>query len=169
LSNATQNGHNSDDDDLETPPSGEDNACEHESSVYPRRTFTEYKVKTRAIKLDPEDRATLDEFEPERPRFRGDCLEGGINAERPCPWATCAHHLSHQVVNIKRENVSALLTEDFLEDGAPSCALDVADLHDATLADVGRLLGVSREMVRQIENKGMRKVRLPMFRLYRDR
>lgn len=64
------------------------------------------------------------------PRVRGDCLPGGSNEVRPCPWNTCRYHVEHPEV---------------------SCALDVADRGGATLEEVGEYIGVTRERIRQIE------------------
>lgn len=67
------------------------------------------------------------------PKTRGDCREG----PRPCPW-TCRYRLWNE---------------------AESCALDVADKGPATLQEVGDLLGLSRERIRQIERKALVKIR----------
>jgi hypothetical protein len=62
---------------------------------------------------------------------RGDC-EGG---PRPCPHQTCRYHL---------------------EVGLPeSCCLDVADRGSQTLEQVGEILGITRERVRQIEERAL--------------
>lgn len=66
----------------------------------------------------------------ERPRTRAAC----VNGPRPCPWVSCRHHLEH---------------ED------ESCSLDVADQGEHTLAEVGELLGLTRERIRQIELKAL--------------
>lgn len=73
------------------------------------------------------------------PEVRGDCLPGGINEVRPCRWITCRYHLSHSE--------------------KASCALDVADEGGLTLEEVGELMGVTRERIRQIEEIALRKVR----------
>lgn len=65
------------------------------------------------------------------PVTRGECAA----VARPCPWVTCQHHLA----------------------GAESCALDVADRGGATLEEVAEALGTTRERVRQIEEKAIRK------------
>lgn len=78
------------------------------------------------------------------PRTRGDCLPGGRNAARPCPWLTC------------RANLAA-------EGGTTeSCALDVVDEYPGGLTHdaVGKLLGgLTRERVRQLEAAALAKVR----------
>lgn len=45
-------------------------------------------------------------------------------------------------------------------DPAPSCSLDLADAGHHTLEEVGDLFNLSRERIRQIERKALRKVRL---------
>ncbi len=39
-----------------------------------------------------------------------------------------------------------------------SCVLDLADRRDATLEEIGLVMGVTRERVRQIEVKALRRV-----------
>ena len=75
-----------------------------------------------------------------KPRTRGDCLAG----PRPCPWTGCRYHLA--------SDVRGPLSE--------SCALDVAGRGGATLEEVGNLLGVSRERIRQIEGTALEKLRV---------
>jgi hypothetical protein len=75
---------------------------------------------------------------PTTPLQRGDCVDG----PRPCPHLRCTQHLG--------------LPGDRL---GWSCALDVADAGPTSLADVGALLGVVRERVRQNEVEAMRKLR----------
>lgn len=79
------------------------------------------------------------------PRIRADCLEGGINSKRPCPYIGCKWHLDHP---------------------NESCVLDVADGGGVTLEEVGEYLGLTRERIRQIQVGALRKIKhlkvLPM-------
>jgi len=79
----------------------------------------------------------------DRPRTRGDCQD----QPRPCPWVSCQHHLAIDVTDI-----GTLMVIKNWDDGRPTCSIDVAEQTGGmTLDDVGRIIGVSRERVRQIE------------------
>ena len=67
-------------------------------------------------------------------------MEGGSNEARPCPYGACRYHLD--------ENPT----------GA-SCALDVACEGPHHLEEVGAILMVTRERVRQIEAKALWKLK----------
>ena len=102
---------------------------------------------------------------PSRPRTRGDCVDG----PRPCGFASCSHHAIHGV--LLGEAGSALADDELaerIESLAQSCTLDVADRGDATLEDVGDLFGVTRERIRQIEAKALKRVRWPARDLRSD-
>jgi len=72
-----------------------------------------------------------------KPRTRQDCLTNGLNSVRPCQHSWCPHHLVSEKA---------------------SCVLDVAALGGLTLEEVGDVLGVTRERVRQIEHIALRKL-----------
>lgn len=95
-----------------------------------------------------------------RPETRADCLEGGFNSERPCPYVGCKHHLFLSVGS--SGNITLNFPDAELEELPQTCALDVADSAPTqrshceghrTLAEVGELLGVTREAVRNIQSK----------------
>ncbi len=114
-----------------------------------------------------------------RPKTRGECPES-----RPCPWVSCRYHLlidarEDSLVRIGDRSLTSRTlnrtsdrdrvrewTQDALrelETVSETCALDVADEGATKLADLGEILGITREGIRQIEEKALRKMK---FRLY---
>lgn len=101
--------------------------------------------------------------ESERPTTRGDCLPGGRNCARPCPWVSCNHHL---YLDVDESTGSLKVNFPDLEpwELADTCALDVADRAadehvTATLARVGVAMNLTRERVRQIVERSLAQVR----------
>ena len=92
----------------------------------------------------------------ERPKTRGECVGG----ERPCPWVGCRHHLFLDVTN-GGTSITYPFPDSEPDELAHSCSLDVADDGGITLDDVGTILNVTRERIRQIEAKALRKLRHP--------
>ncbi len=104
----------------------------------------------------PDDVRTLAEHEPDRPRTRRDCLDGGVNSARPCPWVRCRSHLAIDVHPQSGSIKPNHPLDDF--DAMPAtCALDVVAAHPdgVTLETVAGLLNVTRERVRQIEERAL--------------
>lgn len=92
-----------------------------------------------------------------RPVTRGDCLKGGCNARRPCPWVSCRHHLALDVLS--GGGLRYWPGETEVWEMAETCSLDVADRGGATLMEVGALMGVTRERIRQVQETGLEKMR----------
>lgn len=107
---------------------------------------------TAARKLREENAAIeADGLEFDRPKTRGECQ----GQARPCPWVSCPHHLFLEASNRSvRLNFPDLDVWDLNE----SCALDVADRGGAVRDDVAPIANLTRERVRQIEKKALRKV-----------
>lgn len=114
----------------------------------------------------------------ERPTTRGDCAE----AQRPCPWVSCRYHLLLDVGPCGSLRVSPQATGsrkrtlqpwegaeaverfedqavDHLDSIGETCALDVADGGGASLEEIGDLLGVSKERVRQVQEGALGRLR----------
>ena len=91
-----------------------------------------------------------DDEDPPRPKRRLDCL----NAERPCPYVSCKHHL-YLDVSPRTGAIKFNFPDLEVHEMAQSCALDVADEGGATLERVGEIMNLTRERIRQIEHKGM--------------
>ncbi len=83
------------------------------------------------------------------PRTRGECENG----PRPCPWVCCRHHLGSEPRSGGRLHVRALPPDH------DTCALDVAARGPHTLESIAKLLGLTRERVRQIEARGLVQLR----------
>lgn len=98
-----------------------------------------------------QDRA---ELAAARPRTRGDCKD----AQRPCPWVGCKHHL-YLEVNPETGSIKFNFPELEPMDLAESCALDRAELGSITLEEVGLITNLTRERVRQLEVRGLLKLR----------
>ena len=93
-----------------------------------------------------------------RPQTRADC----VNGPRPCPFVACRFSLYLDVKdngNIRLNFPDLAREMDGLDRMPESCVLDVADRGGATLEFVGDTMGVTREMVRQMEIKIYRKLR----------
>ncbi len=90
----------------------------------------------------------------ERPATRGDCE----NMPRPCPFVSCAHHL---YLDINPGTGSIKLNFPHLEpwEMGETCSLDVADRGGITLEEVGAILNLTRERIRQVEVSGLRKIK----------
>lgn len=102
-------------------------------------------------------RMMFPETEYERPVTRGDCQYGAFT-ERPCAFVGCKHHLYLDVNpngNIK-VNFPDLEVWDLRE----TCALDIADRGGITLEEVGEITNLTRERVRQLETRGLAKLKL---------
>ena len=91
----------------------------------------------------------------ERPRSRADCMEG----PRPCPWVSCKHHL---FLDVNPETGSIKLNFPDMEvwDMKETCSLDVADRGGITLEEVGEILNLTRERIRQVEVRGLLKLKM---------
>lgn len=99
----------------------------------------------------------------ERPVTRGDCLTGGVNGERPCPWLSCKEHLGLEVTDIG----TIRLHKDW-DDGRPTCALDEAAREGISLDEIGKVLNITRERVRQIEERALIRVRRVASKMHED-
>jgi len=88
-----------------------------------------------------------------KPRTRADCA----NAPRPCPYVSCKHHL---YIDVSARTGAIKLNFPDLEvwEMTESCALDVADRGGATLEDVGAIMNLTRERIRQLEVKALAKL-----------
>jgi hypothetical protein len=85
-----------------------------------------------------------------RPRSRGECAE----MERPCPFVSCKYHLYIDVHPV-RGSIKVNFPDVEVWDMTDSCALDIADRGGITLEEVGEIMNLTRERVRQLETQGL--------------
>jgi hypothetical protein len=73
-----------------------------------------------------------------------------LEGPRPCPHVSCRHHL---YLDVSPRTGAIKLNVPDLEvwDLPTSCALDVAENGATTLEDVGGILNLTRERIRQLE------------------
>ena len=117
-------------------------------TVSARRTS---KRALHVLRMEHNDE-TIAEYE--RPATRGDCLPGGCNGARPCPWVSCRAHLA-----LNADEATGSIKVNFpdvpVEEMPHTCALDIADEGGRTLEEVGTLMNLTRERVRQLEARGL--------------
>jgi hypothetical protein len=155
-----------DDDDAEdedgdvekTPADGE--VPELSRKIRRRRRRTRPRSKTIAMK-----RLTREELrvgalmyppvDIPRPTTREQCKED----VRPCPWVACKHHL---YLDINPETGSIKINFPDLEpwELKHTCALDVAERGGITLEEVGEIMNLTRERIRQVEVRGLLKLKM---------
>lgn len=78
---------------------------------------------------------------------------------RPCLFVSCRHHL-YLDVNTKTGSVKYNFPDKEIWELEETCALDVAERGGATLDEVGRIMNLTRERIRQIELAGIEKLKL---------
>lgn len=88
-----------------------------------------------------------------KPVTREECTQ----SVRPCPFVSCKHHL---YLDVSPRTGAIKLNFPDLEvwEVAETCALDVADRGGATLEDVGTIMNLTRERVRQVEATSLAKL-----------
>lgn len=114
------------------------------------RTISVKRMTKRELEIG---RLLFPETDYWKPRTRAECAEG----PRPCPFVSCKHHL---FIDVSPRTGAIKLNFPDLEvwDLGESCALDVADKHGTTLEDVGAIMNLTRERIRQVEVKALAKL-----------
>jgi len=95
-----------------------------------------------------------EELEGYRPASRAECVDG----PRPCPWVSCKYHL-YLDVNPRTGSIKLNFPDIEPWEMIHSCVLDIADRGPVTLEDVGRIMNLTRERIRQLEASASTKIR----------
>ncbi len=104
--------------------------------------------------VDPEIQLIIAEVEATRPRSRAECA----GAARPCMFVSCKHHL-YLDVNPETGSIKLNFPDKEIWEMEETCALDVADRGGITLEEVGSIMNLTRERIRQVETRGLLKLR----------
>ncbi|MDX2053740.1 MAG: sigma factor-like helix-turn-helix DNA-binding protein [Polyangiaceae bacterium] len=114
------------------------------------RTISVKRMTKRELEIG---RLLYPEAEFQRPKTREECAGG----PRPCPFVSCKHHL---YIDVSARTGAIKLNFPDLEvwEMGESCALDIADRGGTTLEDVGAIMNLTRERIRQVEVKALAKL-----------
>ncbi len=104
--------------------------------------------------VDPEEESVLREIESNRPKTRADC----VNGPRPCMFVSCKHNL-YLDVNPETGSIKLNFPDKEISELPYTCALDVAEKGGITLEEVGEIMNLTRERIRQVETRGLLKLR----------
>ncbi|NVJ08207.1 DNA-binding protein [Myxococcus sp. AM001] len=104
--------------------------------------------------VDPEEADLLKQMDDTRPRTRADC----INGPRPCNFVSCKHNL-YLDVNPETGSIKLNFPDKEIWELEHTCALDVAEKGGITLEEVGEIMNLTRERIRQVETRGLMKLR----------
>jgi hypothetical protein len=125
-----------------------------------RRSRRKREVRARTISVKRMTKRELEigrllypEHDYEKPRTRSECVEG----IRPCPYVSCKHHL---FLDVSSRTGAIKLNFPDLEvwEMNETCALDIADRGGTTLEEVGAIMNLTRERIRQVEVKALAKL-----------
>jgi hypothetical protein len=125
-----------------------------------RRSRRKREIRARTISVKRMTKRELEigrllypEHEYEKPQTRSECVEG----IRPCPFVSCKHHL---YLDVSSRTGAIKLNFPDLEvwEMTETCALDIADRGGTTLEEVGAIMNLTRERIRQVEVKALAKL-----------
>jgi len=94
-----------------------------------------------------------DAMDYRRPQQRSDCV-GGV---RPCPFVASKHHF-YLDVNPVTGSIKINFPEIEVWEMRDTCALDIAERGGITLEEVGAIMNLTRERIRQVEVSGLEKL-----------
>jgi hypothetical protein len=137
------------------PPSAEEPHRQRARTMSRKEMARQFRQQMQQGGVDPELVALMRELEASRPKTRADCATG----PRPCPYVSCKYNL-YVDVNPRTGSVKMNFPDKELHEIGDTCALDVADRGGITLEEVGVIMNLTRERVRQLETRGLVKLRV---------
>jgi hypothetical protein len=138
---------------LPTGPANEENITREQ-----KRSRRKRDVRARTISVKRMTKRELelgralypDMVGAQKPKTRAEC----VGIDRPCPFVSCKHHL---YLDVSARTGAIKLNFPDLEvwEMNETCALDIADRGGTTLEEVGAIMNLTRERIRQVEVKGL--------------
>ncbi|HMR10391.1 MAG TPA: sigma factor-like helix-turn-helix DNA-binding protein [Polyangiaceae bacterium] len=151
-----------------TQPASEERPTPERLTREQKRSRRKRVVRARTISVARTARHELSELKRRNagiarqlPEARSECAEG----PRPCPHVSCRHHL-YLDVSPKTGAIKLNFPDMEVWELPDTCALDIADRGGVTLEDVGAIMNLTRERIRQLELQALN--RLETLRDMRD-
>jgi Sigma-70, region 4 len=136
---------------------GEDDLAQDDEADEQGRRRRRSRARARTISIRRLSKAELNRgraLYPEedywRPTTRAECAD----MERPCPFVSCKYHLYIDVHPV-RGSIKINFPDVEVWEMTDTCALDIADRGGITLEEVGEIMNLTRERVRQLETQGL--------------
>jgi hypothetical protein len=133
---------------------------EEDDAERPGRRRRRNRTRARTISIRRLSKAELNrgrmlypEEEYWRPKTRTEC----VDMERPCPFVSCKYHLYIDVHPV-RGSIKLNFPDVDVWEMTETCSLDIADRGGITLEEVGEIMNLTRERVRQVETTGLGKL-----------
>lgn len=119
------------------------------------KPFTEVKtVQLKKVEGDAVYKDLIDITDYQKPNNRRECLK----RKRPCLFVSCKYHLFLDV-NPETKSIKFNFPDKDVWELKETCALDVADKGGVTLEEVGDIMNLTRERIRQVEMRALQKLR----------
>jgi len=139
----------------EAPLGPEEESVRQRSKTMSRKEMArDLRRRRLSGEVDPEEAELLQVVEQQRPKTRADC----INGPRPCMFVSCKHNL-YLDVNPETGSIKLNFPDKEIWELEHTCALDVAEKGGITLEEVGEIMNLTRERIRQVETRGLAKLR----------
>ncbi len=135
--------------------SGGNVTIEHEPKTRTRSQTLSCKQMSREHRKMRSRGELLHIIDSSRPRTRNQCQ----NMPRPCLYVSCRHHL-YLDINVDTGSVKYNFPNKEVWELEETCALDVAERGGATLEEIGDIMNLTRERVRQLETDGLKNLEM---------
>ena len=139
---------------LKEPEQNEPGGRQRSKTMSRKEMARDLRRKRLSGELDPDEEELFRLIESQRPKTRADCMNG----PRPCLFVSCKHNL-YLDVNPETGSIKLNFPDKEIWELAYTCALDVAEKGGITLEEVGEIMNLTRERIRQVETRGLMKLR----------